>query len=98
MIQVEIRDTCLTVSGHAQRPSGVPPGHNITCAAVSALTLTLSRGLEEVAGIHLDGWETPGRARYIWGDRMNDTGLALIRTYIIGLEGIRDSYGEIEIV
>ena len=57
-----------------------------------------TRGPEEVAGVHLDGWETSGRTRYIWGDRMNETGQALVRTYVLGLEGIRDSYGEITIV
>lgn len=98
MIRITIEDTGITVSGHAQRLPGAPPGHNIICAGVSALTLTLRRGLEEVAGIHLDGWETPGRLRYIWGDRMNETGQALVRTYVLGLEGIRDSYGEITIV
>jgi len=98
MIRITIEDTGITVSGHAQRLPGAPPGHNIICAGVSALTLTLRRGLEEVAGVHLDGWETSGRTRYIWGDRMNETGQALVRTYVLGLEGIRDSYGEITIV
>lgn len=97
MINIHVDENSLSVTGHAERPAGVPPGHNIICAAVSALTLTLRRGLEEVAGIQLDGWEAPGRTRYIWGNRMNETGRALICAYVLGLEGIRDSYGEIEI-
>lgn len=98
MIHVTIQDTGLTVSGHAQRLPGAPPGHNIICAAVSALTQTLWRGLEEVAGVRVDGRESPGHVRYIWGDRLNETGRALLCAYVLGLEGIRDSYGEIEIV
>lgn len=97
MIKVTITDSGITVTGHAQRPPGAPPGHNIICAAVSALTLTLISGLEEVAGIHIDGHEAPGDTRVTW-DKLNGIGLALVHTYILGLEGIRDSYGEIEIV
>ena len=97
MIKVTITDSGITVTGHAQRLPGAPPGHNIICAAASALTLTLISGLKEVAGIHIDGHEAPGDALIIW-DELNDIGRALVRTYTLGLEGIRDSYGEIEIV
>ena len=50
MIRINVKDTGITVSGHAQRLPGASPGHNIICAGVSALTLTLIEGLREVAG------------------------------------------------
>lgn len=56
MIRINVKDTGITVSGHAQRLPGASPGHNIICAGVSALTLTLIEGLREVAG-HRDPGE-----------------------------------------
>ena len=53
MIRINVKDTGITVSGHAQRLPGASPGHNIICAGVSALTLTLIEGLREVAGIEI---------------------------------------------
>ena len=98
MIRINVKDTGITVSGHAQRLPGAPPGHNIICAAVSALTLTLIEGLEKVAGVEIDGVEAPGYVRIIWKDRMNEIGQALVDTYVLGLQGVQGSYGEIEIV
>lgn len=43
MIRINVKDTGITVSGHAQRLPGASPGHNIICAGVSALTLTVAR-------------------------------------------------------
>ena len=53
MIRINGKDIGITVSGHAQRLPGASPGHNIICAGVSALTLTLIEGLREVAGIEI---------------------------------------------
>lgn len=97
MIYVEIQDTGITVSGHAQRPSGAPPGQNIVCAAVSALTLTLLEGLREVAHMEVNAKVNPGDTAISW-QHQNEIGRALIRTYVLGLEGIRGSYGEITII
>ena len=60
MIRINVKDTGITVSGHAQRLPGAPPGHNIICAGVSALTLTLIEGLREVAGIEIQESVRPG--------------------------------------
>ena len=98
MIRVNIEDTGITVSGHAQRLPGAPPGHNIICAAVSTLTLTLIEGLEKVAGVEIDGTEALGYVRIIWKDRLNEVGRALVSTYVLRLQGVQGSYGEIEIV
>lgn len=97
MIQINVKDTGITVSGHAQRLPGAPPGHNIICAGVSALTLTLIGGLREVAGVEIQERVSPGSTSISW-PALNEIGLALVRTYVLGLEGIRDSYGEITII
>lgn len=97
MIRINVKNTGITVSGHAQRLPGAPPGHNIICAGVSALTLTLIEGLREVAGIEIQESVRPGSTVISWPD-LNEIGRALVRTYVLGLEGIRDSYGEITII
>lgn len=97
MIRINVKDTGVTVSGHAQRLPGASPGHNIICAGVSALTLTLIEGLREVADIEIQESVRPGSTIISWPD-LNEIGRALVRTYVLGLEGIRDSYGEITII
>lgn len=97
MITVTITENSLTVNGHAARPAGVPEGNNIVCAAVSALTLTLIEGLSAVAGMKIDTEEREGHVRIGWM-QMNDRGQALLDTWLIGMQNIRDSYGEITIL
>lgn len=97
MIIVTITDSSLTVDGHAARPPGIPSGQNIVCAAVSALTLTLIDGLREVADMNIETEEQSGHIVIRW-DQMNEIGQALLDTWTIGIQGIRDSYGEIMIV
>ncbi len=94
MIVVNIKPTYLTVSGHAARPPGVPPGQNIICAAVSALTLTLIEGLRMVAGIWIETEEKEGNVCIKW-ITLNEKAQTLLDTWIIGMKCIRDSYGEI---
>lgn len=97
MIIVTLTQSSLTVDGHATRPAGVPEGNNIVCAAVSALTLTLIEGLSVVAGVKIDTQEREGRVRIGWM-QMTDRGQALLDTWLIGMQNIRDSYGEITIL
>ena len=97
MIRINVKDTGITVSGHAQRLPGASPGHNIICAGVSALTLTLLEGLRDVAGIEIHESVSPGSPAISW-QVLNVIGLALVRNYVMGLEGMRESYGEITII
>lgn len=97
MIIVTLTQSSLTVDGHAARPAGVPEGNNIVCAAVSVLTLTLIEGLSAVAGMKIDTEEREGHVRIGWM-QMNDRGQALLDTWLIGMQNIRDSYGEITIL
>ncbi len=91
MIIVAMTKSSLTVDGHAPRPDGVPPGNNIVCAAVSALTLTLIEGLEAVAGMKIDTEERDGHVLISWM-QTNEKGQALLDTWLIGMQDIRDSY------
>ena len=97
MINIRVTDSSIEVTGHAERPAGVPPGNNIICAGVSALTLTLIEGLREVAGLPIEARADPGDTLITWG-RMNVIGQALIDSWMLGIQGIRDSYGNITIV
>lgn len=97
MITIHVTDNSLSVTGHAERPAGVPPGNNIICAAVSSVTLTLVEGLREVAGLNIEAVTDPGNVQIRW-DRMNDIGQALIDTWLLGILGIQGSYGNITIV
>lgn len=97
MITVTITENSLTVNGHAARPDGVPPGQNIVCAAVSALTLTLIEGLSIVAGMEIDAHWSEGNACIRW-TQANEKGRALLDTWLIGMKNIQDSYGEITIL
>ena len=81
------------MSGHANT---APVGADIVCAAVSALTLTLLRGLKEVAGIELYESVEPGNVCVEWQE-MNDTGRALVDTWYLGICGIAADYEEVEI-
>lgn len=91
MIKVYIGANRIEVLGHAPRADDAPPGQNIVCAAVSALTLTLIEGLEAVAGVEIATQETPGDVRIEWAE-LNAIGAALVKTWRIGISRIQDSY------
>lgn len=97
MITIAMTENSLTIDGHAARPDGVPPGQNIVCAAVSALVLTLAEGLDVVAGMEIDAHWEEGHASIEWKD-INEKGQALVDAWLLGIRGIRDSYGEITIL
>ena len=48
MIQVMVRENEISVKGHA---GFAPPGRDLVCAAVSALTLTLAESLNALASV-----------------------------------------------
>ena len=91
LINVTLTSNRLEITGHAPRADNEPPGQNIVCAAVSALTLTLIEGLKAIAGMEIQISEQPGDVRISW-DEANDIGRALIDTWYIGITRIRDSY------
>lgn len=97
MIRVRIRENSIAVTGHAQRPEGVPPGQNIICAAVSAITQMLLDGLDNIAGIPIESHVDKGGVTIRWV-RLNKAARTLIDAWFLGICGIERSYGEIEII
>ncbi len=92
MITVLVAPDMIHVSGHANT---APQGADIVCSAVSALTLTLIRGLKEIAHMELLESVEPGNVCVQWQE-MNDTGRALVDTWFLGICGIAAEYPVIE--
>ncbi len=92
MITVLITPDKIHVSGHANT---APWGADIVCSAVSALTLTLIRGLREIACMSLDESVEQGNICIKW-QTVNDTGKVLIDTWFLGICGIAAEYPVIE--
>ena len=92
MLTILITPDKLHVSGHANT---APQGSDIVCSAVSALTLTLIRGLKEIAQISLFESVAAGNVCIEW-QALNDTGKALIDTWFLGICGIAAEYSVIE--
>lgn len=92
MISILITQNKIHISGHANT---APRGSDIVCAAVSALTLTLIRGLKEIAQIGLYESVEEGNICIEW-KTINDTGKALIDTWFLGICGIAAEYPVIE--
>lgn len=94
MITVLVAPNKIHLSGHANT---APWGSDIVCAAVSALTLTLIRGLREIARIGLCESVEEGNICIEW-QTINDTGKALVDTWFLGICGIAAEYPVIEYV
>ena len=92
MITILITPNKLHVSGHANT---APQGSDIVCSAVSALTLTLIRGLKEIAQMALCESVAAGNICIEW-QSINDTGKALVDTWFLGICGIAAEYPVIE--
>lgn len=92
MITVLVAEDRIHVSGHANT---APRGSDIVCSAVSALTLTLIRGLKEIACIELQESVEAGNICIEW-QMVNDTGKALVDTWFLGMCGIAAEYPVIE--
>lgn len=80
------------MSGHANT---APWGEDIVCAAISALTHTLIKGLKEIACISLQESVESGNVCIEW-QTINDTGKALVDTWFLGICGIAAEYPVIE--
>ncbi len=92
MIQVKVRDSGITVTGHANT---APYGSDIVCAAVSAITQTLIEGLRYIANMDVSEAVSSGNICIKW-QKLNDTGKALIDTWFLGICGVANAYPVIE--
>lgn len=87
MIEVHISKNRIAVRGHADT---APKGSDIVCAGVSALTLTLLRGLKNIANMAIYERVAPGNVCVEW-QTANDTGKALVDTWYLGMLGIAET-------
>lgn len=94
MIDVAVGLNGLRVSGHADI---APRGFDIVCAAVSALTLTLIRGLREIALVEITEEVGQGNICIEW-QKLNDTGKALVDTWFLGICGVANEYQGIRFI
>lgn len=92
MITILVAPDKIHVSGHANI---APRGSDIVCAAVSALTLTLIKGLKEIACTELQESVEAGNICIEW-QTINDVGKALVDTWFLGICGIAAEYPIIE--
>lgn len=88
MIEVSAGLSGIHVSGHANT---APKGYDLVCAAVSALTLTLIRGLKEIAFMDLYESVETGNICIEW-QTLNDTGKALVDTWFLGICSVAAEY------
>lgn len=95
MVQVYVDEQGIIVSGHAV--TGAPPGQNIVCAAVSAITLTLIEGLESITEDTIETLTEPGDVRISW-ERLSPEGRILVDVWYLGIIRIREDYGHITIL
>ena len=88
MITILIAPDRIHISGHANT---APCGSDIVCSAISALTLTLIRGLKEIAHMGVAESVESGNICIKWQE-INDTGKALVDTWFLGICGIAEAY------
>ena len=90
MIEITVRPDHIKVNGHARHG---PLGEDIVCAAVSALTQTLSESLKALTA---DSVRTVVDNGYtsIWFRNLSERGKLLVDSFFIGICGIADSYPE----
>lgn len=90
MIHVIVHSDMICVVGHA---GAGPPGHDIVCAAVSALVQTFALSAEELTGDQIRCDIQPGRAVIEYGN-LSDRARLLKDSLFVGVREIAESYPE----
>lgn len=90
MIEVTILPRELLVAGHAR---AAPPGQDIVCAAVSALTETLAAALDALTEDKVNIEKQSGLFRLRYGNLSREAQI-LVDSFFVGICGIADSYPE----
>ena len=90
MLKITHKQGCITIDGHA---GYAPSGHDIVCAAVSALVQTFVASIEELTtdGI-LYGTNEQGQIQTIQYKSLSTPGQVLLGSFLIGIRMIADSY------
>lgn len=88
MIEASVRKDGITVTGHA---SYAPPGQDIVCAGVTALTQTLIKSIVDLTADRIEYEISPGRADIKYGD-LSEKSRTLVDSFFIGICMIADEF------
>lgn len=88
MLVITATDTGITVTGHAGHG---PPGQDIVCAAVSALTYTLAAALERLTEDQVSSALQNGDAE-VRVERPSPEARLLLAAYRLGVAAIAEAY------
>lgn len=90
MIGIKVRNNGLTVDGHA---GYAEPGKDIVCAAVTALTQTLIKSIEELTDDEIEYRISPGRVD-INHRNLSEKSKTLVDSFFIGICQVADEFPE----
>lgn len=88
MIEISVRKDGITVIGHA---GYAPPGQDIVCAGVSALTQTLIKSIEDLTTDKIKYSISPGRVDINYGN-LTEKSRTLLDSFFVGATMIADEY------
>ena len=88
MIEVNVREDGITISGHA---GFAESGKDIVCAGVSALTQTLVKAAGDLTADKIAYDILPGRADIHYRD-LSEAGKLLVDSFFIGVIMIADEF------
>lgn len=88
MIEVSVRKDEITVAGHA---GFAPEGQDIICAAVSTLTQTLIKSIEDLTDDRIQYRISPGRVDIDYGN-LSEQSRTLIDSFFVGIYMIANEY------
>ena len=94
MIEVTITSMGIQMNGHANRSVN---GHDIVCAAISALTCNLINSLEELTDNRIRADTDSGKTVIEW-ECLDERGKLLVDSWFLGLVAINREYNCIEFV
>lgn len=90
MIEVIVHQDGIKISGHA---GYAPQGQDIVCAAVSAITQTLIKSIEDLTSDKIECEISPGKADIRYRN-LSEKSRTLVDSFFIGICMIADEYPE----
>lgn len=88
MIEASVQGDGITVTGHS---GYAPPGQDIVCAGVTALTQTLIKSIVDLAADRIEYRISPGRADIKYGN-LSEKAQTLVDSFFIGISMIADEF------
>lgn len=90
MVTIDHKEGCITINGHAGYAA---VGHDIVCAAVSALVQTFLASVEELTTDKIKAAvNEQGQIQTIQYKSLSATGQTLLGSFLIGIQMIAESY------